>query len=232
MSTRWGDPRDCPNYSVPEVARWLRLKPQTLRAWCQGRSYPSQDRLDFQPLIQTRRVRGRRLLSFTNVVESHVLGAMRFKHSVSMHHVRRALEEVAARTGTARPLATAQFETDGVRLLVREHGSLLEAVGGGQLVMEEMIHRSLRRIERDEAGLAAKLYPFTDGDESDDAPRIVVIDPRISFGRPIVQHCGVTTAMIAERVAAGDSPEEVAADYACDVVAIREALRWERVAAA
>jgi uncharacterized protein (DUF433 family) len=86
----------------------------------------------------------------------------------------------------------------------------------------------LDRVERDLAGLPSKLYPFTrsvDTSHSRSDPKIVVINPRISFGRPSVG--GVATSAIWSRFRAGDSPAHLAEDYGLSPEAIEEAIRCE-----
>jgi uncharacterized protein (DUF433 family) len=56
-------------------------------------------------------------------------------------------------------------------------------------------------------------------------PKIVVMNPQISFGRPSVG--GVPTSAIWGRFRAGDSPSHLALDYGLPMVAIEEALRCE-----
>ena len=63
--------------------------------------------------------------------------------------------------------------------------NLISASESGQLTIRELIKAHLRRIEHDTSGLAARLYPFTRQNNLDQ-PRIVVIDPLISFGRPTI----------------------------------------------
>jgi uncharacterized protein (DUF433 family) len=82
------------------------------------------------------------------------------------------------------------------------------------------------RIVRDEAGLPLKLYPFTKLPGADE-PKTVMIDPRISFGRPVLAGTGIPTAMLAERYKAGDSIDELAEDYNCDRLQIEEGIRCE-----
>ena len=67
----------------------------------------------------------------------------------------------------------------------------------------------LRRIERDTKGLPVKLFPFT-RKRYPDEPKAVVIDPYVSFGRPILVGTGIATAVLAERYKAGESIDELA----------------------
>lgn len=69
------DPRDLPMYTVTEGARYLDLPVSTLRDWVRGRP----DR--FEPVLAWPDDEGG-LLSFTNIVEAHVLSALRRQHRV------------------------------------------------------------------------------------------------------------------------------------------------------
>jgi uncharacterized protein (DUF433 family) len=59
----------------------------------------------------------------------------------------------------------------------------------------------------------------------------IVIDPSISFGRPVVDRAFVSTRAIAERLDAGESIEDIAADYELTEDAVRKAALFERAAA-
>ena len=82
------------------------------------------------------------------------------------------------------------------------------------------------RVELDDLGFAERFYPFTRGYGRDD-PRIVVIDPMVSFGRPIVAGSGVRTEVIAKLVKAGEDILELADDYRLKPAQIEEAVRYE-----
>jgi len=84
----------------------------------------------------------------------------------------------------------------------------------------------LHRIEWDESGVAARLYPFT-GKTEPEAPRAVLIDPRLAFGRPVLAGTSVPTQAIAERFKAGESPQSLAADFGREPFEIWEAIRCE-----
>jgi uncharacterized protein (DUF433 family) len=72
----------------------------------------------------------------------------------------------------------------------------------------------------------ARLYPFT-RKRTPDEPKAIVIDPRISFGRPVLAGSGIPTAVIAERYKAGESVDELADDYGRKRLEIEEAIRCE-----
>jgi uncharacterized protein (DUF433 family)/transcriptional regulator with XRE-family HTH domain len=219
------DARDVPNYGLAEVARYLRLPVATLRSWVRGRSYPTA-RGDawFRALIAPARSNPLQL-SFTNLVEAHVLSAIRREHEVRLDRVRPALEYVRRRLDVKRPLANQVFHTDGIDLFVRKFNEDVNASRGGQLALRVVVEAYLRRIEWDEAGLAARLYPVSRF--SLDAPRLVVIDPGRGFGLPILEGPGISTAVVAERFKAGESMDELADDYGCSPLEVSEAIRFE-----
>ncbi len=70
--------------------------------------------------------------------------------------------------------------------------------------MRALLSAYLKRIERDDAGLAIRLFPFTPR-LSQDSPRLISIDPRVAFGRPVIAGTRIPTVEIAERYKAGDS---------------------------
>lgn len=71
-----------------------------------------------------------------------------------------------------------------------------------------------------------KLYPFTREHKADE-PKTIVIDPYISFGRPVLAGTGIATTIIAQRYKAGESIEELAEDYGRSRSEIEEAIRCE-----
>lgn len=220
------NPRDIPAYSIGDAARYLRIPAATIRSWTVGRKYPKASGEGvFSPLIPIPELKPR-LLSFTNLVEVHVLRAIRTDHNVDLAKVRDALDFLEATLKMTRPLAHEEFQTDGIDLFVERYGQLINASQSGQTAMKHALKTHLSRIEPDDAGLAIKLFPFTRSHE-ENSPRIVVIDPRIAFGRLVIEGTGVPTDLLAERYRAGDSIDELAEDYQCDRLTIEEAIRCE-----
>src|ERR1022692_3739493 len=214
------DPRVFPAYSMPEAARYLRMPAATLRSWVVGRLYPVAGQSQrSRPLIHLHDPKGH-YLSFINLVEAHVLAAIRRRYGVELPKVRRALDYVKR-----------QFQIDGLDLFVERYGSLINVSREGQQAMKEIIYVYLKRIERDARGLPIKLYPFTRYTESDAAPqsdpRVVVMNPAVSFGRPIIAGTGIPVSSIYERYKAGDSIADLAQDFHLEIGEIEEAIRCE-----
>lgn len=220
------DNRSLPAYTVREVAHYLSMPPTTVRYWSVGRG-------PYEPLISVP-VRSPVLLSFFNLVELHVLAAIRRKYVVKMPKVRAAmryLEEMSETPhGRRHPLISRELDTDGIDLFVQQYGYPVSISESGQLAIREMVKSALERIARDEHGLPSVLYPFTRSTDSED-PRRIVIDPKKSAGRPVIAGTGIAIQMIAERFKAGESIESLAYDYRRESLEIEEAIRCGYAAA-
>jgi uncharacterized protein (DUF433 family) len=225
------DPRDLPAYTIGEAAHYLRVPTPTLRSWVVGRSYPVKggDRF-FKPVIPLPDTT-KHQLSFINLVEAHVLDAIRSRYNVPLPKVRKAVSFLQRNFTSKHPLADQRMETNGLDLFVRKFGQLINISQDGQLAMRELLDAYLQRIDRDPAGMAIRLHPFTRKRELTE-PRYVLIDPYVAFGRPVLTGTGIPTAVIADRYKAGESIDELAEDYGQDRFHIEEAIRCELAEAA
>ena len=169
-------------------------------------------------------------VSFRNVVELHVLAALRRKHKIDMPVVPGDHLPVQAARHTA-PLADQQMLTDGKDLFVEQLGKVVNISRDGQLEMRSLMEVYLLRIERDPAGLPVRLFPFTRL-RIEDSPRLIVLNPHVQFGRPCIEGTGIPTSVIAERYRAGESFEALAEDYGQPSPSIQEAIRFEFITAA
>jgi uncharacterized protein (DUF433 family) len=218
-------------YSGPQV---LEVPENTLRSWVSGRTYPlrsgasrrSEPVIDLADPTNTR-------LSFSNLTEAHVLDALRRQYQVELPQIRRAVNYLREHFRSAHPLVHHEMLTDGKHLFVEAAGlkDVINASRHGQLAMRDLIGLHLQRVEWDKDGFVARLYPFTrsrrtPADESSQ-PRVVTMDPRVEFGRPILKVSAVPTAVIADRYKAGESIADLADDYGEDPLNIEEAVRCE-----
>ncbi|OLE82344.1 MAG: hypothetical protein AUF76_09785 [Acidobacteria bacterium 13_1_20CM_2_65_9] len=217
-------PREIPAYSAFEASHYLRVPETTIRNWA-GRA---------KPLIEIADER-QHLFSFINLLELHVISALRRDHHVQMQKIRRAIEYLQAELNSRHPLIDEEMETDGTDIFVSKYGSLINRSRDGQLAMKALLQAHLKRIERDERGVAIRLFPFTrrrDAGTTLDALRLIAIDPAVAFGRPVIVGSRVPTSEIAERFQAGESPSELAEDFGRTEEEIWEAIRCELQTAA
>jgi len=230
---RGRDPREIPAYTTVEAAHYLRVPEQTIRNWCFGRSWSRDGKAVHVRAVVQAADGPRRMLSFVNLVELHVLDSIRRQHQVELNNVRKSVAFLKREFDTQHPLADIQMETNGKDLFVEQLGRLINVSREGQLAMKEVLEQFLRRIERDPRGLAVRLFPFTRNARlreellAADAPRIVSIEPTIAFGRPVIAGSRIPTVEIAERFKAGDSSELLASEYGRSIAEIEEAIRCE-----
>lgn len=225
------DPRDVPNYTLPEAARWLGLVPNTLRVWLRGQDYRTKTgKRRAQPVVHPASTEPLGL-SFWNLVECSVLATIRKQHEVSLQKVRRALAYVGKELGKQRPLIEQDFSTDGVGLFVEHYGNLIDASQQGQTAMRQILEAGLTRIERDDAGLAVRLFPWRTKDPNE--LRVVAVDPRIAFGQPVLASTRVPVEVVFDRFRAGDTIAHLAEDYRVEPTKIEDLVRkWFGTAAA
>ncbi|MGB7934546.1 MAG: DUF433 domain-containing protein [Gammaproteobacteria bacterium] len=210
-----------PAYTVPGSAHYPGLPVSTVRYWSAGRD-------SYKALI-TAAEKHPVILSFLNLVELHLLAAIRREHDVSMPNVRRAIDYLKKSYNTNHPLLAKELETDGLDIFIRHYRQLITISKDGQTAMRHVMEAALKRIERDN-NIPVKLYPFTRA-HIENAPALIMIDPAISGGRPVIAGTGLATEIIAERLKAGESIHELAYDYGRTEAEIEEAIRCEQQAA-
>lgn len=223
------DIRDQPAYTPAEAARYLKLATATLRSWVAGRPYPKAGAVGrFQPLIHPPQ-RNPPVLSFWNLIEAHVLRSLRTDHGVSIKALREALRYAERSLTIDRLLLSRDLRAHAGDVFLDHYGKLINLSASGQLAMRRLFDEHLKRVEWDEWQFPIRLYPFVSG-ETQTTQRPIVIDAKISFGRPIVLKAGVSTITIAERIDAGETVDDLAADYGLSPDEIEEAVLYERAA--
>jgi uncharacterized protein (DUF433 family) len=208
------DLRYQPLYSLAEVSRYARVQSTTLRSWTR-----SEDEGILVPAARNIITP----LSFINLIESHVLRALRRTHQVPMHRIRTAIEWLRDKYQIDHPLAELDLETDGYDVFVRELDYPVSASRKGQGGIPEILSHFLRRIERDPKHIPVRFYPLT----YDASPKTVVMSPAVAYGRPVITGTRVTTVMIFDRYSGGDRLAYIAKDYELDMADVEEALRCE-----
>lgn len=232
------DPREVPVYTMAEAARYLDLASATVSSWVKGRWYRAGGvRHRSDPLIEIADA-GSSLLSFNNLVEAHVLKALRRRHAVPMRGVRIALDYARSKHGIERLFLSDELRTvehkqgdDEARsagaLFLDKLGEVEEISEGGQLVIRSALTRHLARVERDEAGWPIRLFPFL----SHSPDRAILIDPRVSFGRPVLFKRGIRVSTLVDRIEADEDVEAIANDYGLDPSDVIQALEFHEQAA-
>ena len=212
------DELELPMYGLSEAALYLRVPIKTLEYWAFGRGVA-------KPLIRAAS-KHPRALSFMNLLECHMLAAMRSIYDLHVSRIRRAIANLS-RNGLSHPLIEKSLYTNRVDLLLNELDGVINISRPkkfGQYEIPEIVKVHLERIEYDKHTF--KFYPFV-RERSPEEPKYIVINPAVGFGKPVVAGTGVSTAVIAARFNARESIPDLAKEYGLEEKQVEEAIRWE-----
>jgi hypothetical protein len=146
-------------------------------------------------------------LSFTNLVEAHVLNALRRVHGVQMHRVRAAIETAAGELGVDRLLVRRDLQTNGKGIFIRHLGQLIDLSHSCQIAIEDLLEESLRAVDYGADEIASRLFPAVPSHLGD---KVIAIDPLFVSGRPFIPRRGVSVAVLVDRLDEGERLEDVA----------------------
>jgi uncharacterized protein (DUF433 family) len=138
-------------------------------------------------------------------VEAHVLAATH-DESVPLKNVRTALDFVGNHLPFSKhPLVTYEFATKGKHVFVEHLGKSLDATAYGQEIFEHL-EKLLRKItKRGPDGYPLELEPHN--------TTLIVINPNICSGRPVLKGSGVPIAVLWQRKEAQQPISKIAKDF-------------------
>jgi uncharacterized protein (DUF433 family) len=222
-------PEEKPRYSIARGARYLHVSPSTLRSWVRGRTYPKGGGTQHWPAL----IKAETLLSFNNLIEAYVLRALRVDHGVRMGAVRQALDYAEKEFAISHLLLSIELQAAPGHVFLERFGQLINLNLSGQLAAKRLLDAVLQRVNRNPLGLPDRMFPVGSYDIGalKLAPRLIMIDPAVSFGRPILVSKGIRTSAIVGRIDAGEKPDDIARDYGLRPDEIDAALFYERSAA-
>lgn len=217
-----------PLYTAGEAARILRVPVSTLATWLHGytRRPPGGKIISGAPVITAVRNAKRYApeVPFVGLVEGMVATAFRAA-GVSMQHIRKALPVIERELGIEHALASKGLRTDGAQILYDyssadpDLGNALTVVVTKQQLFTPVIEQYLSRIEFASDGWAQKMVvPGT-------KRRIVEVDPRRAFGRPLFISGGARVEDVLDRFRAGDALSDVARDFGVQPSDLEDVLR-------
>lgn len=214
-------------YSLGEAERLTGISRRRIRRWTQGSRYRDAKGVHRSPPIIASAVSdavGRAALDFGDLLEVRFLEAFH-EHGVSWWSIRTAALNARELLGRHRPFSSRIFKTDGRTILaelVQQSGDrvLLDLVRN-QFEFERIISPLLYAgIEFNESDEPATWSPL--GEQLH-----VVLDPRRSFGAPIVRESGVPTQVLAHAVRAEGSADIVAAYFEIATASVYDAVEFE-----
>jgi len=213
-----GDMREYPRYSIEEAARYLRIPRTTLQAWTRGQHYRTRRGIErvYQPIIELAD-KHHKLLSFYNLAEAHILRSTR-ERNIPLRNVRWAIDYVRGTMAPSlHPLLSSDFRTFGKGMFVEHLGRIINATKQGQIAMKEILEKYLERIDWDNLGMPIQVYPIYS--------KRLVINIRLSSGKPVVRGTGIMAEMLLDRRQSGESIPELASDYGLEPIEIEEAIQ-------
>jgi uncharacterized protein (DUF433 family) len=165
-----------------------------------------------------------------NLLECYMLSSMRAIYDVRIPKVRKSLATLAKYVQHRHPLVEQAFQTDRRDLFIEHVGKVVNLSKHEQILIPGVMELYLERIERDPKGLF-KLYPFVMGRTANE-PRLILINPAVGFGKPVIAGTGISTAVISSRFNARESVPDLASEYGVSPKQIEEAIRWQQRTAA
>lgn len=199
----------------------MRLPIKTLEYWAFGRG-----RMPALIRVASERPRS---LSFMNLLECHMLAAMREIYELRLPKIRRAIAHLNKKSKFAHPLIEEPLYTNRIDVLLREIDGFVNISRSGQYVIPEIVEVHLERIEYEKRSF--RFYPFV-RERAATEPKLIVITPEIGFGKPVIAGTGISTAVIASRFNARESVPDLAKEYGLEEKQVEEAIRWETRAVA
>ncbi|MEY2977060.1 MAG: hypothetical protein RLZZ435_1199 [Cyanobacteriota bacterium] len=218
-----------PVYSVTNASRYLHIPRTTLINWLKAQfcsSYTLQTGHKYRlPLIQ-RPVPEMSQLSFTNLVEAHLLRVIQASRKVSLSQVRIALDHLNTNLNTnlqtPHPLVESSFRVKGSEQFIK---AIFPEEDGKKML--NILDKLLDRLEWDKTKKISKLFPFIGDDLFDNAQKVITIDPQVSFGKPTITGTGIPTEVIFDFYQAGDSIDTIAEEYRCSPEIIKSVIEFE-----
>jgi uncharacterized protein (DUF433 family) len=174
--------------------------------------------------------RGKRQhLSYLELVEVAFVATFR-RLGVPLQRIRRARAYAAQALGSENPFAEHKWLTEGhhAMLNLREVdddasvGNLVVADAHGQIAWQEMVGQRFAQFDYEQD--LALTWHVRGRD------RLVVIDPRISFGAPTVR--GIPTWVLKGRWSAGESVADIRDDFGLGEEEIVQGLTFEGISLA
>lgn len=209
-------------YTVPIAARLIAAKPTKVRSWLDGYSHSGA-----QPIIhrQLPRVGGKTCLGFLDLIETAFI-----RHFLSIGYSPQTIRKVALklrdRHDVEHPLAmNKRFKADGKSIFE-------EAVqDDGERRLLNLMNDNFEIVPAVEPSLFDQVFYVEDIAREWTPIHIypnVIVNPRISFGRPALKDSRVPTETVMDFYKVEGDINETAAEFGISEAEVNAALNFER----
>lgn len=213
-------------YTIPEAARLTGVSSWRIRRWLLGYDFKSKHgRHHSQPIWhgQLERIDHSMAIGFLDLVEIRCVDA--FVHvGVGWKTLRLAHGHAQQVLKLSHPFCTNQFKVSGREIILElpqdDSEPQLWEIAGNQRVFGKLTQPFMKNLVFAQGAMPSQWWPMGTN-------RLVVLDPKRSFGQPIVAHSGVPTVILDRAVKAAGSPREVAAWYEVDRKEVQDAVAFE-----
>jgi uncharacterized protein (DUF433 family) len=210
-------------YTVPEASRLTGVTSWRIRRWLKGYEFRVKHGRHRSPAVwntQLDPIDHSMALGFLDLLEVRCVDAF-VSAGVGWKTLRQVHAQARKLVKHMHPFCTNQFATDGHTIFMEErdkHGeSTLWDMRDLQRVFERIIRPFLKNVEFDGAKLPSRWWPRGKS-------RLVALDPRRSFGQPIVFQEGIPTQVLARSVRANGSVAVVARWFDINSASVHEAV--------
>ncbi len=206
-------------YTLPDAALILNLPLSRLRSWVGGYVESAGDSSP-TGLLATCGRGSRRAFNFHVLIEAYTVYQLRGL-GVTLQRIRTARNVLAKTLGSPHPFASRGILAQGGKVLfdlgTERPGALLRLDATQQTEFRGIISPFCQELDFEkDTQLANRYWPM--GRDCN-----IVIDPRVSFGRPVIADTGITVESISALVESGESPINIAAQFDIPISAVTEA---------
>jgi uncharacterized protein (DUF433 family) len=212
-------------YSIAEAARLTKLRTRRAREWFRGRNSPSKI---FRPVFNSDYpvIHEEYAISFLDLIELKIGGSLR-EMGISLPYLRKAYNQLKKDYGD-HPFCIRNIYIGGKQIFTRglteEEGSSVIEVLTRQSYFETIILPFLKRVEYDNETNRAIKWNIAD---------MVVIDPGLRFGKPVVKETGIATSVLSKSFYANaEDADFVARWYKIEARHVMAAVNFENDLAA
>lgn len=215
-------------YTVPDAARILGLPLPKLRRWLKGSETGMVEDAPARYGMTALGIQGEgcdKHMDFLSLIELYTVMRLR-ELGLSFTTIRRARADLANRLGVEHPFATQSLFVDGAKLLTENDNLHYELGTNGQVAIRDVLKPFWNKVDFETSTQIAECFHPQGRD------RHVVVDPRRSFGRPVVSDTSITTEALAALYRGGESIRSLNHQFGLTEAEIHDALEFEGCIAA
>lgn len=220
--TDWANISETALYTVPMVARILAAKPEKVRSWVEGYGHS-----DASPILirQLPRVGGKTVLGFLDLIESAFIRHFR-EYGFGPQTIRKVALKLRERHGVDHPFAMdKRFRNNGKHIFEEV------VTDEGEKRLVNLMNDNFEIVPAVEPSLFDQVFYVEDIARSWQPLRShpnIIMDPKISFGRPVVRNVWIPTETLFAAYQAEGGYEPAAEEFGIEPINVENAVTFEQ----